>query len=105
LLSSTSLATAAGERFRQAAENGESGCRGIFRAKGVLNMFAAVILSGSLVAALPADSDDLTVPDVVKGLALDEAKFSYSDEPPGKLRGLGVPDDPPRHEGEGPRAD
>jgi hypothetical protein len=51
-------------------------------------MLAAVILSGSLVAALPADSEDLTVADVVKGLALDESKLSYSDEPPGKLRGL-----------------
>jgi len=49
-------------------------------------MLAAVILSSSLLAAFPGDPENLTVADVVKSLALDESKFSYIDEPPGKLQ-------------------
>jgi hypothetical protein len=51
-------------------------------------MFAALMIAASLLAADPAPEERLTVADVVKSLVLDETKFSYSDEPPGKLRAV-----------------
>ena len=47
-------------------------------------MLAALIISASLLAADPAAAEQLTVADVIKALVLDEAKFNYSDEPPGR---------------------
>jgi len=54
-------------------------------------MFAALMISASLLAADPIPAERLTVADVVKGLGLDEAKFSYDDEPPGKLWAVKCP--------------
>lgn len=54
-------------------------------------MFAAMMISAFLLAMDPAAAKPLTVADVVKGLGLDESKFSYADEPPGKLRELKCP--------------
>src|SRR5439155_1606742 len=48
-------------------------------------------ISASLLGTDPAAAERLTVADVIRGLALDEAKFSYSDEPPGKLREVECP--------------
>jgi len=54
-------------------------------------IMAVVIAGSSVLAAGPDSAEGLTVADVVKGLSLDEARFSYSDEPPGKLRAVECP--------------
>jgi hypothetical protein len=54
-------------------------------------MWAAIIVSASLLTAEPERAERFTVADVVKGMSLDESKFSYMDEPPGKLRAIECP--------------
>jgi hypothetical protein len=48
-------------------------------------MLTMIMVSGCLLACA-APAEKLTVADVFKALALDQAKLEYIDEPPGKLR-------------------